>query len=71
MKDMTTYPVSKNGKFFGYATAAQIAAHKSLELYDENKLKAEQAEQALADAKAVQAAKVEVAEEAAKADTKE
>lgn len=56
-KDLTTYPVSKNGKFFGYATAAQIAASPSLELYDESKLKAEQAAKALDAARAEQAKK--------------
>lgn len=53
------FPVTKNGVFFGYADADQIAAKPSLELYDEAKAAAVRASQAVAAAK----------QEAAKKDT--
>jgi hypothetical protein len=34
MKRKQTFPVTKNGKFFGYADADQIRLNKSLELYE-------------------------------------
>lgn len=53
-KNLETFPVMKNGVFFGYADAEQIAANPSLELYDERKAEAVKAEQAVANAKAGQ-----------------
>lgn len=50
MPDNTLIPVSKNGKFFGYATAAQIAAKDSLEVFDEKAAQALKAKQAVDDA---------------------
>lgn len=54
-----TFPVSKNGVFFGYADADQIAAKPSLELYDEAKAASARA------AMAVEAAKAEADSKAA------
>jgi len=34
MKRKQTFPVTKNGKFFGYADADQIRLNKCLELYE-------------------------------------
>jgi hypothetical protein len=54
VKNLEVFPVTKNGKFFGYADATQIAANPSLELYDERKAETVRAEAAVADAKAEQ-----------------
>lgn len=35
-----TFPVTKNGKFIGYADARQIARNPSLAIYDETKAEA-------------------------------
>lgn len=56
---MPKMPVSKNGKFFGYADARQIARNASLEVFDASKAEAiERAkvvdEQKAADAKAAE-----------------
>ena len=56
MADLRLFPVSKNGKFFGYADAGQIARNESLEIFDESKAKVIEdkkvvAEQAAADEK--------------------
>ena len=59
---MTMIPVSKNGKFFGYADEKQIATHPSLEVFDEAKAQAIEAK-----AK-VEVAKVEAADAQAKTD---
>ena len=48
-----TFPVAKNGVFFGYADADQIASKPSLELYDEAKAAAHRA------AEAVEAARID------------
>lgn len=58
-KNLDTFPVMKNGKFFGYADADQIAANPNLELYDERKAEAVKAEAAVASAKADQAKQAE------------
>lgn len=63
-KNLEVFPVMKNGKFFGYADADQIAANDSLELYDERKAEAAKAEKKIADAKAEQAKKAEAVETA-------
>ncbi|ARB06106.1 hypothetical protein FDH38_gp052 [Dinoroseobacter phage vB_DshS-R5C] len=58
MKNLQTYPVAKNGKFFGYADADQIAAAGGkLELFDENKAAKISTEAKIAESKAKQAAK--------------
>lgn len=54
-----TFPVTKNGVFFGYADADQIAANPSLELYDERKADVAVAEQKVAAAKVAKAEKAE------------
>ena len=64
-KNLQTYPVAKNGKFFGYADADQIAANDSLKLFDENKAAKISTEAQIAASKAEQAKK---ADEAAKAE---
>lgn len=66
-KDLTTYPVMKNGKFIGYADAEQIANNKSLELYDETKAANLKAQAAVEAASAAEAKKVEQKVEATKA----
>lgn len=61
-KNLQTYPVSKNGKFFGYADADQIAASGGkLELFDENKAAKISTEAKIAASKAEQAKKAEEA----------
>ena len=47
-KDMTTYPVMKNGKYIGRADAGQIAMHKSLKLFDPLEAEKMDAEAAIA-----------------------
>lgn len=52
-KNLETFPVMKDGKFFGYADAGQIAASGGkLELFDEQKAKSLQAAAAVEAAKA-------------------
>ena len=51
-KNSQTFPVMKNGKFFGYADAGQIADNPALSLYDERKAEAIKAEAAVEAAKA-------------------
>ena len=63
-KNLQTYPVAKNGKFFGYADADQIAANDSLELFDENKAEKISAEAKIAASKADQAKKADEAKAA-------
>ena len=46
-----TFAVSKNGKFFGYADANQIAKHPKLKLYDEAEAKIMAAKEQVAKAK--------------------
>lgn len=46
-KKLPKFPVMKDGRFFGYADAAQIAAHPSLEVYDEAKAAAIEAQAAV------------------------
>jgi len=61
-KDMTTYPVQKDGKFLGYADARQIARNPALSLYDESKAKTIQQEAEINAAHEAEiAAKAEVA----------
>ena len=61
-KILTTFPVTKNGEFIGYADAAQIAAHPSLELFDESKAASIKA------SREVKAAKEEAAQKTAAGD---
>lgn len=63
-QSLETFPVTKNGKFFGYADARQIAANPSLELYDERKAAVIEAEQKVAAAKADQEKKAASVENA-------
>jgi hypothetical protein len=52
MKNLETFPVSKKGKFFGYADADQIAASNGvLEIFDEAKAKKQKADASVAEAK--------------------
>lgn len=52
-KHTELFAVSKNGEFFGYADAGQIAASGGkLELFDENSAKAARAQAEIAAAKA-------------------
>lgn len=57
---MSLIPVTKNGKFFGYADEKQIAANPALEVFDAAKAESIEA------AARVEAAKKEAATEAAK-----
>jgi len=50
-KNLNTFPVTKNGKFIGYADADQIAANPSLAIYDERKAEAAEAERQVEAAK--------------------
>lgn len=53
VKTMETFPVSKNGKFIGYADARQIAKSNGvLEIFDQAKADAKLAALAIAEAKA-------------------
>lgn len=61
-KNLTKFPVAKNGKFFGYADVDQIAANPSLELFDENKAEKIAAEAKIAASKAEQAEKAKSVE---------
>lgn len=71
-KNSETFPVMKNGVFFGYADAGQIAdSNGVLELFDERKASAIKAEAAVQAAKAESEKKAEavkVAEAAGGAD---
>lgn len=68
MKNLQTYPVSKNGKFLGYADADQITASGGkLELFDENKATKISTEAKIAASKAENAAKVDAIEKVAAA----
>lgn len=40
-----TFPVTKNGEFFGYADADQIAANPSLAIFDETKARTMKAQE--------------------------
>ena len=51
-KNLSTFPVMKNGAFFGYADADQIARNPALTLYDERKAQAVEAEKKVEAAKA-------------------
>ena len=66
-KNTQTYPVTKNGKFIGYADAGQIARNKSLELFDEDKAAKVKAEAEVTAAAAKAEAKTEKVEDAKKA----
>lgn len=50
---MPLYPVSKNGKFLGYADESQIANNAALKVFDEAKVKAVEAETKVAAAETV------------------
>ncbi|UXO93738.1 hypothetical protein Pan1_23 [Pseudanabaena phage Pan1] len=51
MKNLQTFPVMKNGEFFGYADAEQIAESGGvLELFDENKAESIKAAKAVEEA---------------------
>lgn len=65
MKNLETFPVMKNGKFFGYADAEQIAnSGGALELFDERKAETIRAEAAIEAAKKESDAKKAAVEQA-------
>lgn len=67
-KDMTTFPVTKNGKFFGYADAQQIARSNGvLEVFDPAKAEAIEAGKEVEKASANEAKKAKGVEDAVKA----
>lgn len=67
MAQLETFPVTKNGKFIGYADARQIAASKGkLKLFDESKAKAAEAEAKVEAAEVAGAEKKAAVESASK-----
>lgn len=67
-KDMTTFPVTKGGKFFGYADAGQIARSKGvLEVFDPAKAAAIEATKEVSKASSDEAKKAKGVEAAVKA----
>ena len=62
---MSTFPVTKNGVFLGYADARQIAENPCLTIYDERKAQANEAERAVEAEKSKRAEETKKVEAAA------